>query len=62
MSAPIPAVLRIDAHALLEALARHPMGKRLRFVDPLSPEITRLATAPAYWSGPAPLPSPPAAA
>ena len=34
----------LQARALLEYLPRHPIARRLRFVDPLSPEILALAT------------------
>jgi hypothetical protein len=37
--------------ALLEGLPGHRIGKRLRFVDPLDPEIRRLATTTGGWSG-----------
>lgn len=46
----------LRARAVVEALADHPIGKRLRFVDPLGPEIRRLATASGGWSGSPPLP------
>lgn len=42
------------ARALMEGLFAHPMGRRIRFVDPLAPEIADLAIDPAYWRGPAP--------
>jgi len=41
--------------SLVQGLVEHPIGKRLQFVDPLAPEITRLALRPAGWEdGPPP--------
>jgi hypothetical protein len=36
--------ISLRVRALLEGLPEHPIAERLRFVDPLGPEIRRLAT------------------
>jgi len=50
------------AQALMDALPDHPLATRLRFVDPLAPELRDLALGPAFWRGAPPLPAPSAPA